>query len=597
MKSVRILLLTLLAAFLLGGAASAAGEILNPSPYRAQIDRYDEIYERIYDAAASGRESVSLDQFRVAEEDIVTIYSDLVLSAPELFYLSPRLAVDYYFGIFGHRYATRVFFTYSEDAQSREAESILFDNEIARIDSLVGHSLSEPEKALFVHDYLISIYSYDETGEIHDAATLLRTREGVCQAYSLAYAAILQELGMEAVVVPCPDMNHAWNQVRIDGVWYHVDLVYDDPRFDRIGRVLHDFFLLSDEEMRAAGRSGWRSILECPSSCTDGLSKTARKTSARMIPVGGRWYFIDSSSPILSSCLPDGSDLRAHFTSSQRWNKANTNGHYWVGVFTGLSDYNGLLFFNDPDELLAFDPGTEAVSVLLRTEEEGLSVFGSAIVKDAVEYLLADTPNAGGFSRIHSLDLSGVSTPAALPFTDVYPVDPWYDAVAFVYRQGLFKGVSDTLFAPHDELTRAMFVTTLGRLCGVNPADYPSTSFRDVEMGQWYAPYVEWAAARGIVNGVGDGLFDPAASLTCEQMYKIVASCGRMLGLDPTVYPPLDAAQYPDAVLLDDWANDGASWCAAHRLLPDDTALRPLYTATRAESAVIIARFAKLAGL
>ena len=61
----------------------------------------------------------------------------------------------------------------------------------------------------------------------------------------------------------------------------------------------------------------------------------------------------------------------------------------------------------------------------------------------------------------------------AEPFADV-PSDSWYaSAVRYVCANGFFNGTSATTFAPEGNMTRAMFVTVLGRMAGVDPADYP----------------------------------------------------------------------------------------------------------------------------
>ena len=70
---------------------------------------------------------------------------------------------------------------------------------------------------------------------------------------------------------------------------------------------------------------------------------------------------------------------------------------------------------------------------------------------------------------------------------------------------GWVNGVGGGLFQPDGTLTRAMFVTMLAGLSGVDEADYPGSTFSDVSVGQWYAPSVAWAASEGIVSGTGSG--------------------------------------------------------------------------------------------
>ena len=113
---------------------------------------------------------------------------------------------------------------------------------------------------------------------------------------------------------------------------------------------------------------------------------------------------------------------------------------------------------------------------------------------------------------------------AQLPFTDVREDSPYYQAVDYVYQTGLMNGVSKTRFDPSGLFSRAMFVTILGRMDGVNMADYPGTDFTDVSVKtlDWAAPYIKWASENGIVNGYGNGKFGPDDPITKEQYCAVV---------------------------------------------------------------------------
>lgn len=105
------------------------------------------------------------------------------------------------------------------------------------------------------------------------------------------------------------------------------------------------------------------------------------------------------------------------------------------------------------------------------------------------------------------------------PFHDVQSGDWYYDAVQYVRLNGFFNGTSNTSFTPDGTMTRGMFVTVLGRMAGVDTANYSGvTDFSDVPERMYYAPYVAWAAKYGITDGTGDGNFSPDALITRQQM-------------------------------------------------------------------------------
>lgn len=110
-------------------------------------------------------------------------------------------------------------------------------------------------------------------------------------------------------------------------------------------------------------------------------------------------------------------------------------------------------------------------------------------------------------------------TPESMPFTDVKPSDWYYSAVRYARANNFFNGITATTFGANGTLTRGMFVTVLGRMAGVDTADYPGDSgFGDVKNSSYCAPYVQWAAKYGVTSGAGNGLFLPDATVTRQQM-------------------------------------------------------------------------------
>ena len=107
----------------------------------------------------------------------------------------------------------------------------------------------------FTNDYDIE-YDYDnmEADTLPDdsyrSGGLLMNGAGVCQAYSYAYKYLMNQLDIESFVTFSIEMNHAWNIVNIDGDYYHVDCTWDDPVYERLGKVDHAYFLVSDEAMQ-----------------------------------------------------------------------------------------------------------------------------------------------------------------------------------------------------------------------------------------------------------------------------------------------------------------------------------------------------------
>lgn len=180
------------------------------------------------------------------------------------------------------------------------------------------------------------------------------------------------------------------------------------------------------------------------------------------------------------------------------------------------------------------------------------------------------------------------------PFYDVYSFDSYNDAVTFVYNNGLFNGMGDGLFEPAGSMTRAMVMTVLYRLAG-EPADQMAAatgSFTDVSADQWYADYVSWGASQGVTSGMGDGTFAPDSGVTLVQMIQFLYNFGsNNLGLNLSGTANLSVITGGDTV--PSWGEEAAQWAVSSGVWTATLADR---TAMRAEVATMLENFSRIYG-
>ena len=177
------------------------------------------------------------------------------------------------------------------------------------------------------------------------------------------------------------------------------------------------------------------------------------------------------------------------------------------------------------------------------------------------------------------------------PFTDVTEGDDWfYDAVAYVYENGIMAGTDETTFEPTMELDRAMAAQLFYNLEG-KPAVTGDSTFTDVTSGHWAVDAITWAAQNDIVAGIGGGLYDPDSNVTREQFAVMLYKYARFKGYDLTAAG--DLTQFPDAGSISSWAETALSWANGKGLINgnEDGTLAPGGTATRAQAASILAQF------
>ena len=176
-----------------------------------------------------------------------------------------------------------------------------------------------------------------------------------------------------------------------------------------------------------------------------------------------------------------------------------------------------------------------------------------------------------------------------IPFTDL--TQDWYqESVAYVYRNNLMYGTTNTTFSPDANLTRAMFAAMLYRLAG-SPRVVGTCSFPDVPSTAYYLDAVIWGEKNGVIYGEG-GKFNPDGKITREQMAAMMRRYADFCELKTDARA--DLSGFTDAAAVSSWALNDMKWAVAEHLLYGDTnsRLNPTNNATRAEAAAILQRFA-----
>lgn len=189
------------------------------------------------------------------------------------------------------------------------------------------------------------------------------------------------------------------------------------------------------------------------------------------------------------------------------------------------------------------------------------------------------------------------------PFSDVKSTANYYSAVEFVYENELFKGTTGTTFSPNTTMTRAMFVTVLGRLAGIDEATaarkYGNDSdFTDVSASNgrisYAVPYIKWAVENGIVEGYGDGTFGPENEITHQQMYVMMYRYARFVENKGGSFSSVSLSM-SDRSSVADWATDAVKYAQYNDYLVytnnTKTLIDPTGDAKRSELAMLLEQF------
>lgn len=177
-------------------------------------------------------------------------------------------------------------------------------------------------------------------------------------------------------------------------------------------------------------------------------------------------------------------------------------------------------------------------------------------------------------------------------FTDV-DINEWYTLpVSYAVYHNIFSGTSPNTFSPDSNMTRAMFVTVLGRIDGAENDKNKATAFTDVPTGEYYSGYIAWAAENKIVSGTSPTTFEPDTGITRQEMCVIMNNYCKYAGIPLTAKVP--QKNFLDMPKIARWAFNAVQACQRSGLIAGKTATAagvyfdPEGQATRAEVATIL---------
>ena len=175
-------------------------------------------------------------------------------------------------------------------------------------------------------------------------------------------------------------------------------------------------------------------------------------------------------------------------------------------------------------------------------------------------------------------------------FADLNEASWAADAINSLAKKGILTGRTDTEFAPNASVTRAEFVKMVSTLYNlVTPTSkFATQTFKDVPKDAWFFNYVEVCAQLGIVNGEGDGYFNPNALISRQEMAAIMYRTATIMGTKLTATET--AKTFADANEISDYAKAAVSALQTAGIISgtSDTTFEPALACTRAQAAVII---------
>jgi len=177
----------------------------------------------------------------------------------------------------------------------------------------------------------------------------------------------------------------------------------------------------------------------------------------------------------------------------------------------------------------------------------------------------------------------------AVSFSDVSD-SAWYaDYVSFLAARGIIGGTGGGQFSPEFSITRAEFVTILSRMSDDDLNSYTTSAFSDVAASDWYFAAVQWAYENGVASGY-DGKFNPNATITRQDIAVMLARYAEKVA-SHTLPKTNSAVTFTDSAKISAYASGAVTAMQQAGIVSgnSDGSFAPTANATRAQAAKMIA--------
>ena len=378
----------------------------------------NELVSMLYDAAANWDGSTSYVEVDVSslsypESELNAAWSSFLNNNPELFYVEGGYSWSYYND--GTLASVTIYF----DTRYSQDDIAVYRQKTASILSGVESGWSDEQKALYIHDYLVTHCEYDLTYSNYSAFDAIVTGSSVCQGYALAYRYLMLQCGVECAVVTSYGLNHAWNLVTISGVRYYVDCTWDDPVSSDTTTWYQDYcghgnFLRSRSGITSTGHKTTDWIDDSGNDVYSGVAAGTAYDDAwwsdciSAIPhIGDQWaYCLSSSTCVYIHDYSSGSNTEL-FDLGGIWYVWNGSGYYYTTSYMHLAAYGSYFYASTAEDIYRFTAAGERELVYSLTDNE-LSqgyIYGIRTEGNTLYYRLYTGYDSGEFAAEHSLVL------------------------------------------------------------------------------------------------------------------------------------------------------------------------------------------------
>lgn len=396
-------------AYQFGGAPSADEGI---ALYAESAYTDEEVMEYLYQQMKARVTPINVSKYDIPHQTTKTtkigsLVSGTLNEHPDLYYVSGEFSYSYNPTTAKITQLTITYDTTLNDAVWQQG----VNEALASVDS----GMSDLQKAIVLHDYLTVNCEYDyenlNKGTVpdvsHSTYGVFANRMAVCDGYALSYKYLLKQVGIDCYMVTSNEINHAWNLIKLDGQYYQVDVTWDDPTWDLVGRSVHTYMFRSDanfdpvnvSQKHSGGRVTYGSqTVNYQATDTRYDNAFWSNCTSPLVMNGSDCYYISPNGGAggkpalmktnLSAVTAAGMSLQ----EIDKWPVWPSGPMAWSGAYSGLFRIGNRLYFNDKVNIYSIAMDGMGIKTEFTAKTTYGYIYGSAYYRGAVRYSLHMDP-------------------------------------------------------------------------------------------------------------------------------------------------------------------------------------------------------------
>lgn len=356
----------------------------------------ENMFPDAFDAVKEGfenlEEDIDLTEYMLTDEQLTNIYKAVIFENPELFYVSPYV-VDYtVLASNGYVFSLRPSYLFEVSEIQNKIDE--FDNAVNYYLEGVKDSWPDYKKCRYIHDMLatnVEYYNGEPVSWVYTAYGALVNKQAVCQGYTLAFNYLMNKLNIKSFFIEAPDDEHSWSMVKINKNYYHIDIVWDDPSYDLLGRAMHNYCLVSDSKLKEIRPDiSWKADYKASDTTYD--EAWWKDVETFIYTVDGKDYYIDHTygTARYGAFMSYNENTDKHtllYKIKDRWYADSEKTQYWSSNFSGLVYYGKLFYFNTPTKVYSIDAVSKDRNLIFtKPDSQSRDIYGLALLRDGNLY-------------------------------------------------------------------------------------------------------------------------------------------------------------------------------------------------------------------